>query len=162
MTELNHPINLKRGRQISFKIIRLKLARHLLLTMLKDKRLEETQGTLRQNIWDNLFMLESKRIKRKKNNRLAVSYLNYSVTNQLLEELFSRHGKVINVRVNRDKGFGLIEMSSLIEAEKAKKAFNGFDFEGRTLKVDKYYSAKNKNYSSKHKKSRRMALKRSI
>lgn len=87
-------------------------------------------------------MLKSKKIKRRKNNRLAVSYLNYSVTNKLLEKLFSQHGNVINVRVNRAKGFGLIEMSSLTEAEKAKKALNGFDFEGRTLKVDKYYSSR--------------------
>jgi RNA recognition motif-containing protein len=113
--------------------------------MLKDKRLEETQGISRQNIRDNLFMFKSRKIKRRKNNRLAVSYLNYSVTNTLLEDLFSRHGKVINVRVNRDKGFGLIEMSSLREAEKAKKAFDGFDFEGRTLKVDKYYSPGHQN-----------------
>jgi RNA recognition motif-containing protein len=99
-------------------------------------------------------MLESKNIKRRKNNRLAVSYLNYSVTRNLLEELFSQHGKVINVRVNRDKGFGLIEMSNLREAEKVKKALNGFDFEGRTLQVDKYYS-------SRHQNDNRRALKKS-
>lgn len=87
-------------------------------------------------------MLESKKTKKRKHSRLAVSRLNYSVTNKLLGKLFSQHGTVINVRVNREKGFGLIEMSSLTEAEKAKKALNGFDFEGRTLKVDKYYSSR--------------------
>lgn len=100
-------------------------------------------------------MLESKKIKKRKNNRLAVSYLNYSVTNKLLEKLFSRHGKVINVRVNRGKGFGLIEMSSLTEAEKAKKALNGFDFEGRTLKVDKYYSSRHQSGTRGASKKRR-------
>jgi RNA recognition motif-containing protein len=100
-------------------------------------------------------MLERKKIKRRKNNRLGVSYLNYSVTNKLLGELFSQHGKVVNVRVNREKGFGLIEMSNLIEAEKAKKALNGFDFEGRTMQIDKYHSSRTQNGNRRALKKRR-------
>ena len=34
------------------------------------------------------------------------------------------------------RGLGFVEMSSSSEAEKAKEALNGSDFEGHTLKVD--------------------------
>jgi len=69
-------------------------------------------------------------------SKLYVGYLNYSVTNEQLEELFSSHGKVQSANVIGDKGFGFVELSDNAEAEKAKEALNGTDFEGRTLKVD--------------------------
>jgi RNA recognition motif-containing protein len=69
-------------------------------------------------------------------SKLYVGNLSYSVTNEQLEELFSEHGEVKEVRIIEGKGFGFVEMSSTTEAEKAKEALDGFDFEGRTLKVD--------------------------
>ncbi|MFA5014663.1 MAG: RNA-binding protein [Actinomycetota bacterium] len=69
-------------------------------------------------------------------SKLYVGNLNYSVTNEQLEELFSSHGKVQSANVIGDKGFGFVELSDNAEAEKAKEALNGTDFEGRTLKVD--------------------------
>jgi len=69
-------------------------------------------------------------------NKLYVGNLTYSVTNADLEKLFSTHGKVQSANVIGDKGFGFVEMSSSDEAETAKDALDGSDFEGRTLKVD--------------------------
>ena len=69
-------------------------------------------------------------------SKLYVGNLSYSVTNADLEKLFSAHGKVQSANVIGDKGFGFVEMSSSAEAEKAKDALDGSDYEGRTLKID--------------------------
>ena len=68
--------------------------------------------------------------------RLYVGNLKYAVTKEELETLFSSHGTVKEVTVIEGKGFGFVEMSSPAEAEKAKDALNGKDFEGRTLRID--------------------------
>ncbi|MFH0812629.1 MAG: RNA-binding protein [Pseudomonadota bacterium] len=69
-------------------------------------------------------------------SKLYVGNLNYSVTNEQLEELFSKHGEVRNVNIIEYKGFGFVEMANSAEAQKAKEALDGSPFEGRTLKVD--------------------------
>jgi len=69
-------------------------------------------------------------------SKLYVGNLTYSVTNKQLEELFSTHGEVKEVNVIEGRGFGFVEMSSPSEAETAKEALDGSDFQGRTLKVD--------------------------
>jgi RNA recognition motif-containing protein len=69
-------------------------------------------------------------------SKLYVGNLSYSVTNAQLEELFSNHGEVKEVRIIEGKGFGFVEMSDVADAEKAKEALDGTDFEGRTIKVD--------------------------
>jgi len=69
-------------------------------------------------------------------NKLYVGNLSYSVTNEQLEKLFSPHGKVQTANVIGDKGFGFVEMANSAEAEAAKEALDGTDFEGRNLKVD--------------------------
>jgi RNA recognition motif-containing protein len=69
-------------------------------------------------------------------NKLYVGNLSYSVTDEQLEELFSTHGKVQSANVIGNKGFGFVELSDNAEAEKAKEALDGTDFEGRTLRVD--------------------------
>jgi RNA recognition motif-containing protein len=69
-------------------------------------------------------------------NKLYVGNLNYSVNDEQLEKLFSEYGQVVKANVIGNKGFGFVEMSENAEAEKAKEALNGTDFEGRTLKVD--------------------------
>jgi len=68
--------------------------------------------------------------------KLYVGNLNYSVTADQLQELFSSHGTVKDVRIIEGKGFGFIEMSSPEEAIKAREALNGADFLGRKLRVD--------------------------
>ena len=69
-------------------------------------------------------------------SKLYVGNLSYSVTDEQLEELFSTHGTVQSANVIGNKGFGFVELSANDEAEKAKDALDGTDFEGRTLKVD--------------------------
>jgi len=50
--------------------------------------------------------------------------------------LFSNYGEVKQVNIIEGRGFGFVEMSDPSEAEKAKEALDGSDFDGRTLKVD--------------------------
>jgi RNA recognition motif-containing protein len=69
-------------------------------------------------------------------NKLYVGNLTYSVTDEQLEKLFSPHGQVQKANVIGDKGFGFVEMTNSSEAEKAKEALDGIDFEGRSLRVD--------------------------
>jgi RNA recognition motif-containing protein len=69
-------------------------------------------------------------------SKLYVGNLSYSVTNEQLEELFSNYGEVKQVNIIEGRGFGFVEMSDPSEAEKAKEALDGSDFDGRTLKVD--------------------------
>ena len=68
--------------------------------------------------------------------KLYVGNLNYSVTNEELEELFSEHGQVAFVNVIEGKGFGFVEMASASEAETARKELHESTFKGRTLRVD--------------------------
>jgi RNA recognition motif-containing protein len=73
--------------------------------------------------------------------KLYVGNLSYSVAEPNLQELFSRHGSVVSVRIitdkfsGRSKGFGFVEMGSSEEAERALAALNGTEFEGRTIVV---------------------------
>ncbi|KPJ64407.1 MAG: RNA-binding protein [Syntrophobacter sp. DG_60] len=69
-------------------------------------------------------------------SKLYVGNLDYTVTKEQLEELFSSYGEVRQVNVIEGRGFGFVEMSSQSEAEKAKEALNGSDFKGRSLRVD--------------------------
>jgi RNA recognition motif-containing protein len=69
-------------------------------------------------------------------NRLYVGNLAYSVTDDQLKELFTEHGEVKGVNIITGKGFGFVEMDSNDQAEAAKEALNGTEFEGRTLRID--------------------------
>jgi RNA recognition motif-containing protein len=69
-------------------------------------------------------------------SKLYVGNLKYSVTEEEVQELFSQVGEVVEVKIIGDKGFGFVEMSSQEEAENAKEKFNGFEFQGRNLRVD--------------------------
>lgn len=69
-------------------------------------------------------------------NKLYVGNLRYSVTNDELKSLFDNYGHVVNVNILDGKGFGFVEMSSPDEANKAKDALDGQDFNGRILRVN--------------------------
>jgi len=69
-------------------------------------------------------------------NKLYVGNFNYSTTDKQLEKLFSEYGKVVEVSIIGNKGFGFVEMSDSSEAEKAQEALDGSDFEGRTIRVN--------------------------
>jgi RNA recognition motif-containing protein len=74
--------------------------------------------------------------------RLYVGNLPYSASEDQLTEMFSRVGKVDNVRVMRDiatgraRGFAFVEMSSDDEAQKAISEFHEKQMEGRALVVN--------------------------
>jgi RNA recognition motif-containing protein len=69
-------------------------------------------------------------------SKLYVGNFSYSTTDEQLEKLFSAYGQVKSVSIIGDKGFGFVEMTNLEDAEKAKEALDGSDFEGRSLRVN--------------------------
>ena len=77
-------------------------------------------------------------------SKLYVGNLSYSVTKEQLAELFASYGQVRSVTIIEGKGFGFIEMSNNLEAEKAKEALHNIEFAGRTMKVDEARPPKNR------------------
>ena len=75
-------------------------------------------------------------------SRLYVGNLPYSTSEDQLTDLFSRAGKVDNVRVMRDmatgraRGFAFVEMSSDDEAQKAITELHEHQLDGRALVVN--------------------------
>ena len=74
--------------------------------------------------------------------KLYVGNLPFSADKQTLQDTFSQCGTVdsVNVITDRDtgqsKGFAFIEMSSSDEAQKAIQKLNGFNLDGREIKVN--------------------------
>ncbi|MGA1867326.1 MAG: RNA recognition motif domain-containing protein [bacterium] len=87
------------------------------------------------------------------NRKLYVGNLNYSVDNKQLEKLFLTYGEVKHVNIIEGKGFGFVEMSEEAEAEKAKEALNGAEFEGRPLRVSNARPPKHRQGENFKKKS---------
>ncbi|HEB32999.1 hypothetical protein LCGC14_1932330 [marine sediment metagenome] len=69
-------------------------------------------------------------------SKLFVGNIDITATYDDVKDLFSNYGEVMYLKIIEDRGFAFIEMSSQIEAEKAKKELNGADFKGRSLKVN--------------------------
>jgi len=75
-------------------------------------------------------------------SKLYVGNLSYSTTEDDLKTLFAQAGTILSVALIKDrdsgqsKGFGFVEMSSQVEAEKAVSMFNGFQLGERALKVN--------------------------
>ena len=69
-------------------------------------------------------------------SKLYVGNFSYSTTDEQLEKLFAEYGTVVSASVIGNKGFGFVEMSSAEEAEKAKDALDGTEFDGRSIKVN--------------------------
>lgn len=73
---------------------------------------------------------------------LYVGNLSYGVTEDELKELFAEFGEIASINIIKDKfsgqskGFGFIEMPDNAEADKAIKALNGSELQGRNLKVN--------------------------
>ncbi len=74
--------------------------------------------------------------------RLYVGNLPWSVDDQKLEEMFSAHGAVSSAKVitdkytRRSKGFGFVEFDNDEDADKAIKALNETEVEGRKMIVN--------------------------
>jgi cold-inducible RNA-binding protein len=75
-------------------------------------------------------------------SKLYVGNLSYNVTEEQLRELFSQAGtiKEITLIMDRDtqrpKGFGFVEMTTQVEAQKAIEMFNEHELDGRRLTVN--------------------------
>lgn len=66
-----------------------------------------------------------------------VKNLDYSVTVEQLEELFSKFGNVMKVHISLEGQVknGYVKMSDPSEAINAQKALDGYNFKGLTLEV---------------------------
>lgn len=73
--------------------------------------------------------------------KLYIGNLPYSVKDETLQQLFSQAGAVESAKVifdkmsGRSKGFGFVEFANDNEADSAIEKFNGFELEGRNIKV---------------------------
>ena len=76
------------------------------------------------------------------NKKLYVGNLNYSVTENQLQDLFAKAGAVAQVDLildrysGRSKGFAFVQMANEEGAKKAIRMFNGKEFEGRKMVVN--------------------------
>ena len=74
--------------------------------------------------------------------KLYVGNLSYQTQEHDLRELFAGHGEVVSCNVisdrdtGRSRGFGFVEMANEEEARSAESALNGYDLDGRQLKVN--------------------------
>ncbi len=74
--------------------------------------------------------------------KIYVGNLPYNITDESLEAMFSEFGTVENIKLvmdrfsGRPKGFGFLEMPDNSEADKAMKALNGKQMDGRAIKVN--------------------------
>lgn len=74
-------------------------------------------------------------------SKLFVGSLPFATTDDQLNGIFAKAGKVVSANVVMDKmtgrsrGFGFVEMGSEEEAQKAIKELNGAEVEGRKIFV---------------------------
>jgi RNA recognition motif-containing protein len=74
--------------------------------------------------------------------KLYVGNMSYNTTNEELQQLFSEYGTISEVKIitdqisNRSKGFGFVTFEDANSCQGAIDALNGFEFNGRTLKVN--------------------------
>lgn len=75
-------------------------------------------------------------------SKLYVGNLSYTATEDELRTLFAQAGTVVSVAVITDrdtgasKGFGFVEMTSQVDAQKAISMFNDYKMGERALKVN--------------------------
>lgn len=75
--------------------------------------------------------------------KLFVGNLAWGTTDSSLSEAFSRYGTVVDARVvldrftGRSRGFGFIEYDAADSAAEALEAMNGFNLDGRNVRVDR-------------------------
>jgi RNA recognition motif-containing protein len=73
--------------------------------------------------------------------KLYVGNLSFDTTEDSLRDLFAKHGTVESARLisdrdtGRPRGFGFVEMSNA-DASRAMQALNGFEHDGRALRVN--------------------------
>jgi cold-inducible RNA-binding protein len=84
--------------------------------------------------------------------KLYIGNLAYSTTNEDLEALFARVGKVESAAVvtdkfsGRSKGFGFVEMADSGDAAAAIESLNDSEFQGRRIKVAEARSGEQRGF----------------
>ena len=74
---------------------------------------------------------------------IYVGNVSYNSTEEDLGNLFSEYGTVSSVKIiinkhtGRSKGFGFVEMANDEEGNKAVESLDGYELNGRNLRVDK-------------------------
>ena len=75
-------------------------------------------------------------------NKMFVGNLPWSANDMSLQDLFGEYGSVTEARVVKDRetgrsrGFGFVSMSSTEEMNAAIQALNGYDLDGRSIRVN--------------------------
>lgn len=75
-------------------------------------------------------------------SKIYVGNLPFSADENAVRDLFAQHGTVDSVALindrdtGRPRGFGFVEMTSNSEAARAIQTLNGFQMDGRALKVN--------------------------
>jgi RNA recognition motif-containing protein len=75
-------------------------------------------------------------------SKLYVGNLSYTVTEEQLRDLFSQAGAIKEITMimdretQRPKGFGFVEMTTQVEAQKAIEMFNEHELDGRRMTVN--------------------------
>jgi RNA recognition motif-containing protein len=67
--------------------------------------------------------------------KLLVRNVDHDATEDQVKRLFSIHGDVKRVVLNRLRGTGLVEMASISEASRARDRLQGEPLWGRTLEI---------------------------
>jgi RNA recognition motif-containing protein len=74
--------------------------------------------------------------------KLYVGNLSYNTTEEGLRSAFAQYGEVLSVNMvidrdsGRSKGFGFVEMAADAAAASAISGLNGYDLDGRAIKVN--------------------------
>lgn len=75
--------------------------------------------------------------------RLYVGNLSYNTTEEAITEAFARDGRqvatvqlMMDRETGRSRGFAFVDMATDDDARKAIEAMNGFDLDGRSLRVN--------------------------
>lgn len=73
---------------------------------------------------------------------IYVGNINYKTTKEAVQALFAQYGKVTKCSLPTDKltgqprGFGFVEFESEEEGDAAIKALNGYELDGKSLRVN--------------------------
>lgn len=90
--------------------------------------------------------------------KIFVGNLSNEVDEHELTTLFAEHGSVGNVKIMRDtsnqmsRGFGFVEMPRKVEAKKALKTLNEFEFKGKKITVNEAKQPQDKNNAGSQKR----------
>jgi len=74
--------------------------------------------------------------------KLFVGSLPWSVNDKTLQQTFEAHGTVVSAKIitdrdtGRSRGFGFVEMENSTDAEKAIRALNDSELDGRNIVVN--------------------------